>query len=209
MLARTLEADLAVALEARGGGWVVSVAVGSTVDRTGAVVAEPGPELLGVLEGEAAELPSDGPATPMLREESVRSAVVARVPGGFGPSGLLAACWRRTRSIAAEEVRFVESVAALVGLAAGRGAPAAVPAPGPARLDPLIAQRLGRLTTRQRETLLLIGEGLSNREIGERLGLAEKTVRNRVSGLLKVLEMQRRTQAALLASKLAQVADPS
>jgi two-component system response regulator DevR len=42
----------------------------------------------------------------------------------------------------------------------------------------------------------LIGEGLSNREIGDRLGLAEKTVKNHVTGLLAKLGFQRRTQAA-------------
>jgi PAS domain S-box-containing protein len=210
MLARTLDADLAVAFEVRGGRWTVSLAVGSTVERAGTALTQPGPELLGALAGEAVEVPGEGPGTPMLREESVRGGVVVRVPAGSASPALwlLAAFWRRPRSIAAEEVRFVESVAGMVGLVAGRGAPAVVPGSGPARFDPLVAQRLGRLTARQRETLLLIGEGLSNREIGERLGLAEKTVRNRVSGLLKVLGMQRRTQAALLASKLAQLADP-
>ncbi|GAA4553278.1 response regulator transcription factor [Amycolatopsis samaneae] len=48
----------------------------------------------------------------------------------------------------------------------------------------------------------LIGEGLTNREIGERLFLAEKTVKNYVSRLLGKLGMQRRTQAAVLATEL-------
>ncbi len=43
----------------------------------------------------------------------------------------------------------------------------------------------------------LISDGLTNREIGERLFLAEKTVKNYVSGLLAKLGMQRRTQAAV------------
>jgi two-component system, NarL family, response regulator DevR len=58
-------------------------------------------------------------------------------------------------------------------------------------------------TAREREILDLITDGLSNREIGERLFLAEKTVKNYVSGLLAKLNMQRRTQAAVFGAKLA------
>jgi DNA-binding NarL/FixJ family response regulator len=58
------------------------------------------------------------------------------------------------------------------------------------------------LTDREREILELIGEGLSNREIGQRMFLAEKTVKNYVSNLLAKLGMQRRTQAAVFASEV-------
>lgn len=58
------------------------------------------------------------------------------------------------------------------------------------------------LTDQERRVLDLIGEGLTNRQIGERLFLAEKTVKNYVSSLLAKLGMQRRTQAAVLASEL-------
>lgn len=57
------------------------------------------------------------------------------------------------------------------------------------------------LTLRERQALTLIAEGLTNRQIGERLGLAEKTVKNYVSGLLAKLGMQRRTQAAVFATE--------
>lgn len=52
------------------------------------------------------------------------------------------------------------------------------------------------LTDQERRILDLIGEGLTNRQIGERLHLAEKTVKNYVSSLLAKLGMERRTQAA-------------
>lgn len=56
------------------------------------------------------------------------------------------------------------------------------------------------LTLRERQALTLIAEGLTNRQIGERLGLAEKTVKNYVSGLLAKLGLERRTQAAVYAT---------
>ena len=62
--------------------------------------------------------------------------------------------------------------------------------------------RLALLTYRERAVLWLIGEGLPNREIGERLGLALKTVKNYVSNLLAKLELDNRTQAAVLATQL-------
>jgi two-component system, NarL family, response regulator DevR len=55
---------------------------------------------------------------------------------------------------------------------------------------------LAALTERERSVLDLIGDGLSNREIAERLFLAEKTVKNYVTSVLAKLGMQRRTQAA-------------
>jgi DNA-binding NarL/FixJ family response regulator len=61
---------------------------------------------------------------------------------------------------------------------------------------------LRALTDREREILTLIAEGLTNRQIGERLYLAEKTVKNNVSNLLAKLGLERRTQAAVLAAKL-------
>ena len=64
------------------------------------------------------------------------------------------------------------------------------------RSDPLAG-----LTEQERRILELIGEGLTNRQIGERLFLAEKTVKNYVSNLLAKLGMERRTEAAVFAAR--------
>ena len=61
---------------------------------------------------------------------------------------------------------------------------------------------LAELSTQERTVLELIGEGLTNRQIGERMFLAEKTVKNYVSHLLAKLGLERRTQAAVLATRL-------
>lgn len=85
---------------------------------------------------------------------------------------------------------------------------------GETLLDPALTERvlariaaatpaspLDALTPRETEILALIAQGMSNREIGARLYLAEKTVKNYVSGILSKLGMQRRTQAAVLAAE--------
>ena len=61
--------------------------------------------------------------------------------------------------------------------------------------------RLESLSTQERRILELLAEGLSNREIGEVMFLAEKTVKNYVSNLLAKLGFQRRTEAALFAQR--------
>lgn len=89
-------------------------------------------------------------------------------------------------------------------------------ASGHTLIDPVIASRvvqqvqfhrrafdvLAELTPQQSKILFLIAEGLTNRQIAERLFLAEKTVKNHVTGLLSRLGVQHRTQAAVLAHRL-------
>ncbi|WP_457109597.1 response regulator [Marmoricola sp. URHA0025 HA25] len=89
-------------------------------------------------------------------------------------------------------------------------------ASGRSLVDPSLARRmidwmeqggqeprpLAGLTDQQLRILALLAEGMTNREIGVRLYLAEKTVKNHVTRILAKLGVQRRTQAALLASRL-------
>lgn len=70
------------------------------------------------------------------------------------------------------------------------------------RTPPEEDERLASLTGQERKVLALIAEGLTNRQIGERLHLAEKTVKNYVSNMLTKLGMERRTQAAVYAAQL-------
>ena len=70
------------------------------------------------------------------------------------------------------------------------------------RNGPSAAPELSALTEQELKLLGLIAEGLTNRQIGDRMFLAEKTVKNYVSSILSKLGLQRRTQAAVLASKL-------
>ena len=61
---------------------------------------------------------------------------------------------------------------------------------------------MARLTAQERKVLLLIADGLTNRQIAEALHLAEKTVKNYVSSLLGKLGMERRTQAAVFGAEV-------
>ncbi|MFF3905608.1 response regulator [Streptomyces sp. NPDC001848] len=68
--------------------------------------------------------------------------------------------------------------------------------------QPALSPELAGLSPRERDILTLIGDGLTNREIGKRLYLSEKTVKNHISRLLAKLGVQRRVQAAVLVSHL-------
>ena len=69
------------------------------------------------------------------------------------------------------------------------------------RRGPEVDKALAPLTPQERRILEHIGEGMTNRQIGEAMFLAEKTVKNYVSALLSKLGLERRTQAAVFATK--------
>ncbi|MCF6509221.1 response regulator transcription factor [Blastococcus sp. MG754426] len=97
-----------------------------------------------------------------------------------------------------KQVRGSALVQAVRTVAAGGTLPEIGPPPRPRSGG----DRLAVLTDQERTVLALIGEGLTNRQIGERMGLAEKTVKNYTSHLLAKLGLERRTQAAILATEL-------
>jgi len=68
--------------------------------------------------------------------------------------------------------------------------------------------RLASLTPREREILLLIADGLTNRQIGDRMFLAEKTIKNYVSVVLRKLDMHRRSQAAVYGAEVRRQTEP-
>jgi two-component system response regulator DevR len=119
-------------------------------------------------------------------DEAVLAAVLA------GANGYLLKEVRATGLV--DAIRRVAQGDVLLDPALAEGVMARITAATP-------ASPLDGLTPRESEILALIAEGLSNREIGGKLFLAEKTVKNYVSGILAKLGMQRRTQAAVLATE--------
>jgi len=77
------------------------------------------------------------------------------------------------------------------------------------RRGPEQDERIARLTPQEREILLFMAEGLTNRAIGKRMFLAEKTVKNYVTNVLSKMQVTRRTEAAVYAARhLRQRSDP-
>jgi DNA-binding NarL/FixJ family response regulator len=122
----------------------------------------------------------------------VPGAAVPEVVAGPGAAALLR-----------KPVRSRTLVAAVHAVAAGT-MPSQVGPHVTHRRPDLGGDRLAALTERERAVLRLIGEGLTNRQIADRMGLAEKTVKNYTSHLLAKLGLERRTQAAILATRLGQ-----
>jgi DNA-binding NarL/FixJ family response regulator len=104
-----------------------------------------------------------------------------------------------------KDIKGMELVAAVRTVGAGRSlldTRAAAALMARIRSDAEEPGPLASLTDQERTVLDLIGQGLTNRQIGERMFLAEKTVKNYVSSVLAKLGMQRRTQVAVLATEI-------
>ena len=104
-----------------------------------------------------------------------------------------------------KDVKGLDLIAAVRRVAAGESL--IDPARAARALEGVRARRsereeLAALTPQEVRILGHIGEGLTNRQIAERMGLAEKTVKNYVSALLHKLGLERRTQAAVLATRV-------
>jgi len=69
------------------------------------------------------------------------------------------------------------------------------------RQGPAEDERIARLSDQERQVLMLLAEGLTNRQIAERLFLAEKTIKNYVTAVLSKMGMARRTEAAVYAAR--------
>jgi len=136
----------------------------------------------------------------------------ARVPGVrtlvltsyADPDAVAAAVRAGASGYVLKQVRGPALVSAVRTVAAGGTLfdPEAGPRPPAGRRPVNGDNRLAQLTDQERTVLRLIGEGLTNRQIGGRMGLAEKTVKNYTSHLLAKLGLERRTQAAILATEL-------
>jgi len=112
---------------------------------------------------------------------------------------------RRARRPAASRLPLHRALTVFNGLGAEPWAARAMTelaAAGARTRDGTSVSALDSLSPQERRILGLIAEGLTNRQIGERLFLAEKTVKNYVSSLLAKLGMERRTQAAVFATRL-------
>lgn len=106
-----------------------------------------------------------------------------------------------------KDIKGMELAQAIKDIGAGRSLldnRAAAALMAKLRHDTAQCDPLSGLTERERTLLDLLGEGLTNKQIADRMFLAEKTIKNYVSRLLAKLGMQRRTQAAVFVSKLHQ-----
>ncbi len=154
----------------------------------------------------------DGDGVTVCRE--IRSAL----PGtaclmltGYGDDqALLGAIMAGAAGYVMKQASSAELVGAVRAVAAGRStldADAATRVMRRLREGSATDQSVASLSAQEKRVLDLIGEGLTNRQIAERMFLSEKTAKNYVSAVLSKLGMQRRSQVAALAARLASPAE--
>jgi two-component system, NarL family, response regulator DevR len=149
----------------------------------------------------------DGSGIEVCREiRSVDPEIKALILTSFDDDeALFAAIMAGAAGYVLKEIKGIDLVGAVRDVAAGRSL-----------IDPSLTARvferirnprrpapeLEALTGQELKLLALIAEGMTNRQIGEQMSLAEKTVKNYVSSILAKLGLESRTQAAVMATKL-------
>jgi DNA-binding CsgD family transcriptional regulator len=201
--------DVAAVIELLGEAEIALDSPGAAAERGRGLVAlgaASGCELI-IAHGERllghALAPADAQAACAHLETALAAFIQAGIPYRAAQTRLLLAqvLGHSDREVAAAEARTALSV--FEDLGAGRGADAAAAlmrelGVKPARTGP---KNIGRLTRREQEVLVLLGEGLSNPEIAERLFLSRKTVEHHVARILSKLGLRGRAEAAALAAR--------
>lgn len=144
-----------------------------------------GMEALGHFARQLPEMPIimlSGSVNPLIMDQVLRKGAAAFLT----KSGLCDELLAVTRQVLDGQV---------VDISAPRLAPVVVPKPEP-KLSPLL------FTPRQEEVLYLLMDGRSNKDIGRLLKLSDETVKNHISGILRGLGVQSRTQAVLAANRM-------
>jgi DNA-binding NarL/FixJ family response regulator len=133
------------------------------------------------------------PSTPVAVISANEEAAVVRRAIEFGAAGYI------TKSAAPEEIR-----AALLAMLGGEmWLPPGIELGGEAAgADAALAAQLARLTPQQVRVLMMLTEGLPNKQIAHALGVSEGTVKAHVSAILQKLQVDSRTQAVILAGRL-------
>ena len=201
-------ADMAVAGQAADGQEAVDVLLGPDAPGVDVVLMDLRmPGLDGVEATRRLRGRPGGPAVVVLTtfdtDEDVLAALRAGASGFLlkdaGPSDLLAAIRAAHRGDAVVAPAVTRRLIDAFVLTPGRVAAQPMPS-GPMAAPPDDrAARLDRLTDREREVLVAVGQGLSNQEIAARLHLAEATVKTHLGAILRKLDLRDRVQAVVLA----------
>jgi DNA-binding NarL/FixJ family response regulator len=137
----------------------------------------------------------------VVADDGLRGGVLLAVQRGFRRAHGFAV--RLAAGYVVKDIRGQTLVADIRRVARGeRLLPGTMTARVVAHLAESLPDHQVELTLREEQVLELIAAGLTNRQIGERLGLAEKTIKNYVSALLAKLGMKRRTQAAVYGAQV-------